>query len=67
MIILVLERLSEDMPIEQPYCQLEYNKLQKLHKLVAGKTAQGNMDDMGRIIASDLYFSFFTDNESPYL
>ena len=38
-----------------------------IYKLVAGKTAQGNMDDMGRIIASDLYFSFFTDNESPYL
>ncbi len=38
-----------------------------IYKLISTKNAQGDMNDMGRIIASDLYFSFFTDNEAPYL
>lgn len=38
-----------------------------IYKLIAGQSNVGNLDNMGRVLASDLYFSFFTDNEDPYL
>lgn len=38
-----------------------------IYKLVSGHSAVGNLDNMGRVLASDLYFSFFTDNEDPRL
>lgn len=38
-----------------------------IYKLVAGNSSVGNIDNMGRVIASDLYFSFFTDEEAPLL
>lgn len=36
-----------------------------IYKLIAGKSPIG-LDDMGRELASDLYFSFYTDEEYPY-
>lgn len=38
-----------------------------IYKLIAGKNVRGNFQDMGRVLASDLYFSFFTDDENPIL
>ena len=38
-----------------------------IYKLIAGKSTIGNLDNIGRILASDLYFTFFTDNEDPKL
>ena len=38
-----------------------------IYKLIAGNSSVGNLDNMGRVISSDLYFSFFTDDEDPYL
>ena len=38
-----------------------------IYKLIAGKSTVGSLDNMGRVIASDLYFSFFTDNQEPFL
>ena len=38
-----------------------------IYKLVAGKNTKGNFTDLGRVLASDLYFSFFTDNDTPEL
>ena len=36
-----------------------------IYKLIAGKSPIG-LDDMGRELSSDLYFSFYTDEEYPY-
>lgn len=36
-----------------------------IYKLIAGNSSV-NIEDMGRELASDLYFSFYTDEEYPY-
>ena len=38
-----------------------------IYKLIAGSSSVGNLDNMGRVISSDLYFSFYTDDEEPFL
>ena len=38
-----------------------------IYKLIVGNNVSGNFKDMGRRISSDLYFSFFRDDNYPYL
>ena len=45
----------------------EKNQDNVIYKLIVGKSVSGDIHDMGRIIASDLYFSFFSDDEEPKL
>lgn len=39
------------------------NKDNIIYKLVVGKNVTGDFESMGRVIASNLYFSFFTDED----
>lgn len=38
-----------------------------IYKLIVGSSSTGNLDNMGRVIASDLYFTFYTDEDTPKL
>lgn len=40
------------------------NKDNIIYKLVVGKNVTGDFESMGRVIASNLYFSFFTDEDN---
>lgn len=40
------------------------NKNNVIYKLVVGKNVTGDFESMGRVIASNLYFSFFTDEDN---
>lgn len=36
-----------------------------IYKFIVNKSTPGNFDTLGRRLAADLYFDFFTDNEDP--
>lgn len=40
------------------------NKNNIIYKLIVGKSVSGNFETMGRVIAGDIYFTFFTDDDN---
>lgn len=40
------------------------NKNNIIYKIIVGKNVSGNFEDMGRVIASNVYFTFFTDDDN---
>lgn len=47
----------------QNYIVGSNNQNNIIYKLVVGKAVSGNFEDLGRVLASDLYFTFFTDDD----
>lgn len=43
------------------------NKNNVIYKLISRKNSSGDFYNLGKTLSSDVYFSFFTDSESPYL
>lgn len=40
------------------------NKNNIIYKLIVGKSVSGNFETMGRVISSNIYFTFFTDDDN---